>query len=446
MPRDGYDQQHDQELDEKRTIMVRTGVQQLFEDEIAAGRRARAKELQEEGDIRGLRESNRQLVVGLDTAMQQMRNHGLALFRPVRRLHPFPRNELLKFIKVSPEDSFPEKFRAIIENPVSGERKWAVPRVLVDDAVSAPSWHQSADMCSGSWHGASICVYGIGLRSTLCWDRLHRIVDDIDLSTTASGLQYTCMEWAPVMYFRARPFKGSSNYWILKEVSREFFQHNTVECNIFQYLFGDMCLSLGLNQAADYGSERHQAEVWEYCKTILVAEANEGGDLKRSRWFSLMHKGKHHAKMYLPWLMVLIYHGWRKKWWKHWSQCPLIHYEQNRPEHDDFNAEADDGDGADGMQEPDGDGAAAADIEEEAAEPGGAAAAIDEEAPMSRKKAREAVSFARAASACTFHYVAQTLSKPFGRRKFLIYCNTVLAVKYQFQERATGDIDRSNEK
>ena len=288
---------------------VRHGLDALFAQELEDDLATRQKKKRATGDKP---ESNRLLVLALGSQFQCMRGHGLVAFYPEQRLEPLAVGEERVFVAAPNLVTGAMEQRSVIVS-TTGARRWELPRKYVKGKLCMPAWHQCADMCAGSWHGPSTLVHSVGLRSTLNFDRFHRVSGDVELASTHAALQYVATQWRAVVDFRSGPFKGSGNYWLFKECAKEFFAVADKDNHISQFLYNDISRDLGEDCAWDFGTEQHQHRLWREVRELLAPRSNEGGVTKRGRWWSVQSKGRACGKLLSSWLLVLVYTGWKKK-------------------------------------------------------------------------------------------------------------------------------------
>ena len=71
-----------------------------------------------------------------------------------------------------------------------------------------------------------------------------------------------------------------------------------------------------------YGSAEHLLRVWRWCEQVLT-EKTSCGTAKTSRWWSFEERSRHALQHRWCDVMLMIYIGFRKGWWKTFSQSPL---------------------------------------------------------------------------------------------------------------------------
>ena len=177
---------------------------------------------------------------------------------------------------------------------------------------------------------------------------------------------------------------------------------------VFSHLYESIADDLRMRQSLDFGTEAHMQTVWERVKALCTEPM--GASVKTSRWWRWEQRARGiiesgpglHAL-----LMVLIYIGWKRKWWVSFEDSPLRLYSSERLElPDDDGHDLDPGDGDAGGE---GDGEAAQDDD---AGDGGPAE------PCGAAKARQRVQDAKRRLASSMKFAATVLAKPVGVKLF----------------------------
>jgi len=147
-------------------------------------------------------------------------------------------------------------------------------------------------------------------------------MNDLASAQSAAGLLLTKMEYSQVCRLRQGPFGGQSYFWIMRKAAEEFFGDYDHSCFIFQMLFDELAMEAGMNSYHPYGSREHQDLVWRWCyraSTMHDSCANH----KSGRWWSFEERSRQSAKHRWTDLLVLLYVGFRRGWWKSSSTSPL---------------------------------------------------------------------------------------------------------------------------
>ena len=122
--------------------------------------------------------------------------------------------------------------------------------------------------------------------------------------------------------FPKGPWQKEGNHEVLRSAARELFDVLQHDCPLFDLFFDDICDDLGDNPL-DKGSTDHYKRVWEVCRLKLTTTGT-GHTPKNSRWWSVETLARAHRSMRSMTAMLLVYIGFKRKWWQTFDQCPLF--------------------------------------------------------------------------------------------------------------------------
>lgn len=106
------------------------------------------------------------------------------------------------------------------------------------------------------------------------------------------------------------------------EAAKEFFEMCDESSVVFALMYDDL-VQQGSFGGPDVGSPSHMRKVYDWCKHILLTKG-EGLEGKSSRWwaFKLVSRRAHQCRA--TDLLVLLWIGWRRRWWKRIEDCPVV--------------------------------------------------------------------------------------------------------------------------
>ena len=259
----------------------------------------------------------------LDNAMRHGVQVPMAKFREPQPLIKFiARGEkrIIKELALPAGEQGPLQKQMRISRP-GGLESVVFPLAWKDDS-HVPACHMRSDNGAVGRYGAKWSLYDYNIRGTHQSDLAHNIVSTKTDAESKAGLTIIHVEFRGHLNMRQGPHKpGGANHSILHGLSVEFFKrmdHNTV---LFIENFDDICEANGWG-ALDYGSERHRLEGFERCKRFLL-ETGKTDKAVDGRWFC-HEKQSRRAKGGVPiYRMLLMYMGFKRKWYKCATQSPL---------------------------------------------------------------------------------------------------------------------------
>ena len=260
---------------------------------------------------------------------------------PLRRLEDGEERVFKQLV----DDDGSEYRRSVIKKTGASSGRWELPIVRHNGRPVVPNtWHTVMDMGTVgdpalNWFFRS--ANGVG---TQVWDILHRRTCDWAAGYTLAGLNINRFEWQSVVTMRKGPFGKQANHSILLGVAKAFFSNTTHESDLFTFFYPMLCTSMGNRDDADYGEANHYKKVWEVVKGHML-NANVAENVKPARWWSLECRGSqmlNEAGSLFGTLLLLVYMGWQRGWWKNFQDTPLFKSnaldEGNFPVHDDDEA------------------------------------------------------------------------------------------------------------
>ena len=174
------------------------------------------------------------------------------------------------------------------------------------------------------------------------FDRPHRLMNDWGHGLTVSGLQVNRGEWLPTLTCRKGSFAKQLNHRVLQAASAEFFNTLSAENEIFAFFYDPLCKAFQENTSPEYGTQAHMQRIFLRTKSVMLKET-VGESVKAARWQGLELRGLHFFTtpgLKDGTLMILIFIGFRRKWWRSWMDTPVfkhggegdIHFHDEEPE------------------------------------------------------------------------------------------------------------------
>ena len=174
-------------------------------------------------------------------------------------------------------------------------------------------------MGSSAWYVGVWLVNGAKLRGTTDWDIFHRLHNDVIDAAGDAGLCIVRLEAATVCALRRGPFKSEGHQGTLLSAARDLWKL-PVPNSLLDLFYDDLCRDFGVQPEGDTD---HVMWVWKTCCSSLMA-ANLGSAAKNSRWFSIEALSRHQKSMRTSNLLLLIFLGFQRGWWRTWDETPLL--------------------------------------------------------------------------------------------------------------------------
>ena len=250
---------------------------------------------------------------------------------PIRAHFPFPRRAQAR--RLQPLQPGERRYIAEVYLP-TGQR---VKRACVEDAEGrraieapvhwedgrrvSPTLHMWSDLGPVGYPGASFLTRGLGLRSTLGFDILHRVACDWEDSIAEAGLRVLRLEAKVVMKLRQGPFASAGHHGQLRAAALRMFAQTSWDSNLwYDILYEPISREFELLQ--DFGSDAHKLMVWRQLEKLLV-HGGKGGTTKSGRWWNWEQNCRGFLKCRSANLLVLLYLGFERKWFKSYRESPL---------------------------------------------------------------------------------------------------------------------------
>ena len=267
------------------------------------------------------RVANRQFLESLDWALKKMNGWGLSAFLPTRRAGAVPAGGNRYFSPQKCPITGEDRRRACLTD-ADGGRSFEVPCVVSGGVHQRPTLHLAQDMGAASWHGPVWLCNALGLRMTLSWDRFHRHQCDLGDAASEAGLVIIKLEMAAWLALRRGPWKKEGDHEVLLSAAKELFQVQTSTSMLLDMFYEDICDDLN-EHPMDKGSPEHYKKIWQMCSEKLTG-AGTGHTAKHSRWWSLETLSRAQRPLRAMTAMLLVYIGFKRKWWKKYDECPMF--------------------------------------------------------------------------------------------------------------------------
>ena len=156
-------------------------------------------------------------------------------------------------------------------------------------------------------------------------DPLHRCVNDFSLAVSSSKLHDLRMNFSVVVNCRIGPFGKSRNHRVLNAAAKDMFASTTYKNEAYQLLYPRICWELGFGHEADYMETDHYKKVWAHLEEVATRPPL-GEPVKLSRWWALETRAKQMQKSggFACMLLILIWIGYKQRWWKSLAESPLM--------------------------------------------------------------------------------------------------------------------------
>ena len=198
------------------------------------------------------------------------------------------------------------------------------------------------------------------------------------------------------------------------DAADEFFGCQGYSSQLFQFFYEELCNDVGATDP-DVGESAHMKRLFAMLKAELCG-AKQGARLREGRWWNLEGRGLEVLRHKTALFMLLIHIGFQRKWWRSFSESPLVAYDV-----EGLTVAADDADGLDGEPEGDDNADAAADEAEEA--PAAAEAEVLEDLRVGAARSREVIKKKREKTKGSMHYCCLLLANTINARAFAGLCH-----------------------
>eukprot|EP00971_Amphidinium_carterae_P351743 6492260-Amphidinium_carterae.3 len=264
--------------------------------------------------VQAARKSNRQWLVSMDGLLKSGVGYGLQAFVVVRPAGALAKGAKRYKSRLSPED--PESERSCIVL-ADGSRYVEVPRTSIRGVkVPGPVLHIASDMGPVGKPALSYMRTRLNLRCSVTYDLYHRLVNDWVGALTEANLLVVRLEYKSLVKAREGAFSTHSNHSLLNQIAKEFFEVFDSSNELFQVLYDSLVMEdETLCGDPNIGEPEHMEKTWQRCKSIMTSRA-AGETPSLSRWWSYETSSRMMSRQKSLHLMVLLWLGYRRKWYK----------------------------------------------------------------------------------------------------------------------------------
>ena len=302
---------------QKRTLK---DIQHFFADEVTVHAGGEGEEGESLEDVLAFeRKSNIEWLERFDSTLKLSTGHGVQAFAPLDALRPLKEGERRELRDVEGAQAAVSKRSFIVEGDSA---RLEISAVAVQGEGIVNRLHMVSDMGSVGQPGAWFLVAGNVISGSFTWDLLHRLQSGVQEATKEAGLTILRLGYLQVLKMRKGPFSvGGANFWTLKGCAMELFRtvpwDNVLAQAIYPYVAD------GMPEAVDYGSPRHMQDAWKYAEYMLVNKSTCEA-AKSGRWWSFEERSRASLCRRGCDLLVLIFLGFKRGWWRTMSRCPLF--------------------------------------------------------------------------------------------------------------------------
>lgn len=197
-----------------------------------------------------------------------------------------------------------------------------VRRRFVDGRLVRPSLHKAQDQGAIGWVASLFCDNFLGVRSTTTPDPYHRHYgNDIKSGLITSGAWVIVCEHTLLFNVRTAPWQAGGHFNLLSEAAATYFTTRSPSCPLFLMMYEHICNER--NEAVvDRGTPAHFQKVWNDIKGLEVFR-KKGTRVKLGRWGSWFRACRSWDGMRNGCLLVLLYMGVLRGWWRDLADMPL---------------------------------------------------------------------------------------------------------------------------
>ena len=283
--------------------------------------------------VQAERKANLTWLKAADAMLQRGLGYGLDKFAPKRAPVVLPKIAKRYVIDVVLEEKVEKRSCVALDD---GTRYIEVPRQTIrGHKVPGPVLHVATDQGPVGGAALSFLRAHLSLRMTVTYDLYHRVINDWLGGISASNLVVLRWEHRALVRMREGSFSTHSNHSLMGHIAQEFFQVFDEDCELFTILYDKIVAEdAELRLDPDVGQPSHYSKAWQKCKSILTSRA-AGETPTMSRWWSYEIAGRIFSRQRSMTLMVLLWLGLRRNWFKH-AIDPLLGFQQ-RPLDNDNN-------------------------------------------------------------------------------------------------------------
>ena len=285
--------------------------------------------------VQAERKANLNWLKALDAMLHHGIGYGLSKFMPNRVPSVLPRQALRYLADVEIGGEVEKRSCVALAD---GSRYLEVPRVKIQDhRVPGPVLHLASDQGPIGPAAISFMRSHLSLRMSVTFDLYHRAINDWLGGISDSNLLVLRWEHRALVKMREGPFSTHSNHSLMGSIAHEFFQVFDEGCELFTILYDNIVSEdEELRRDPDIGQASHYCRTWEKCKSTLTSRG-AGQTPSMSRWWSYETAGRIFSRQRSMTLMVLLWLGLRRKWFKH-ATDPLLGFQPGALDIDDNEA------------------------------------------------------------------------------------------------------------
>lgn len=347
------------------------------------------------------RMDNRKVLIAADKSLRHGCNITLAMFIPRRIPRPLTVGQRRVLVDwVHPVSGAKLKRSVILSD--DGSRWFEMGRTYEDDKRVSPTLHKSSDFGAIGVYAWHFYFFKLGARGTWIWDRWHVYGAEMDAGIQTAGLTLPRAQVGVELNMLKEPFAKDINFSKLKACGVEFFKLSPTNA-LFDLNADDIAAAIDF-RPRDLSGDGWLFEVHALAKNKWNS-LTAGTRAKSGRWWSVEERGQAYWPFRPIIRTVIIYYGFRKRWWTSIDTCPIMHHWSFRDD-DDIDPAISDSEVAVGAEDPaDGDA-----VPDHDADP--------TELKLTKSKAREMLKQQRDKSTGTLKFVAKTTSVPINARLF----------------------------
>ena len=194
-----------------------------------------------------------------------------------------------------------------------------------DGSVDEPAWHASADYGPVGFPCLAYLKNGAGMFMTATADRPHQITCCWETAKTKAGLALKWFDFKPCLDLRFGPFRGQGNHSLLLGIAGDFYEIEKPDGLTFSIFYDPMCDQDGDNDP-ERGTIEHKRRKFMQSKARMTS-APLGDFLKEGRWWKKEGKNMSVMEVSVGLEMLLMFFGFKRRWWTSLSECPLLNNE-----------------------------------------------------------------------------------------------------------------------
>lgn len=274
--------------------------------------------------------SNKYFALSLDKSLRMSLGFGLDRFEPTAKNFTIGKGEELVLVDAPAEElgSFSCPRRAAARLKSTGSTQPHVDRVLVPRSLREgrflrPTLHKAQDQGAIGWPCSMWLDNCLQLRGTTIEDPSHRFYgnDFKDAFVTAGVWIHVC-ERSVLYNASTAPWQGHGYHSLLAECAETYFASRDWRCPCFALLYPSICDELRLPML-ERGTPEHMQHVFGMVQSLKTF-TNKGDRVKLGRWASWFRATVSWRGKKMLTLLVLLFMGITKGWWKSLAELPLL--------------------------------------------------------------------------------------------------------------------------